>query len=191
MDMRLFSGVLPDNNEENPIYDNVIHLVNDNDLDFEDSIDKMINQNPSVEGLSTSADNSQQQLKRQKRSENVIDSSKKMKDGRNRKRSSIIQVIDAFREMNERTNNNIENKTVALHEVLGDRHGCSTDEVMKDVRTLPDLAKGSELRIFCMILFRHKTMREMYSALEDAEEKFQFIQLYHELYEQGKWKPSD
>ncbi|WCJ21175.1 hypothetical protein M5689_003351 [Euphorbia peplus] len=115
----------------------------------------------------------------------------KMKDGRNRKRSSIIQVTDAFREMNERTNNNIENKIVALREVLGDRHGCSTEEVMKDVRTLPDLAKGSELRIFFMILFRHKTMRKMYSALEDTKEKFQFIQLYHELYEKGKWKPND
>ncbi|WCJ18289.1 hypothetical protein M5689_000652 [Euphorbia peplus] len=157
------SGVLTDNNEEDPICDNVIHLVNDNDLDeedFEDSIDKMINQNFNVEGLSTPTNNSQQQLKRQKRSENVIDASaKKMKDGRNRKKSSTIQVTDAFREMNERTNSNIENKTVALREVLGDQHGCSTEGVMKDVRTLPDLAKGSELSILFMVLFMHQTMR--------------------------------
>ncbi|KAJ9129065.1 hypothetical protein P3X46_034174 [Hevea brasiliensis] len=84
----------------------------------------------------------------------------------------------------------MESKTATMCSLLGDRPGCSIEEVMKDVLTLPLIEKGSDIHFFCTLLLDQKSKREMYNTLEDAETKWKWLQFHFSLWTNGVWKPS-
>ncbi|KAJ9145636.1 hypothetical protein P3X46_027998 [Hevea brasiliensis] len=114
----------------------------------------------------------------------------KIKDNKGKKVSGATQMTDTVKELKETIKETMEFKTATMCSLLGDRPGCSIEEVMKDVLTLPLIEKGSDIHFFCTLLLDQKSKREMYNTLEDAETKWKWLQFHFSLWTNGVWKPS-
>ncbi|KAJ9135450.1 hypothetical protein P3X46_032632 [Hevea brasiliensis] len=153
------------------------------------SFSQAVGENVGLEN--TKNDNSQHNVQKQKRKELSNDlATKKKKDNKGKKVSGATQMTDTVKELKETIKETMESKTATMCSLLGDRPGCSIEEVMKDVLTLPLIEKGSDIHFFCTLLLDQKSKREMYNTLEDAETKWKWLQFHFSLWTNGVWKPS-
>ena len=85
----------------------------------------------------------------------------------------------------------MDKKSVALCGVLRDRPGCSIEEVMEDVLSLPQMTVASNIHFFSTLLLDQKLKREMYNTLKYPETKWKWLEYHHTLWTRGLWKPNN
>ncbi|XP_050222662.1 L10-interacting MYB domain-containing protein-like [Mercurialis annua] len=129
--------------------------------------------------------------KKQKRTDSPADGRMNKKGGKEKKLSGTEQVTNIVRELNEGMQESMKNKTTALCRVLGDRPGCSIEEVMKDVLSLPQMQEASDIHFFSTLLLDQKSKREMYCTLKDTGTKWKWLEYHHTLWVKGMWKPNN
>ncbi|XP_057996468.1 uncharacterized protein LOC131175815 [Hevea brasiliensis] len=199
------SGVLPNETQERQQFNTADHVEENINAEsnFDDDLDEMMNAGFGSEGSfsqavsenvgleNTKNDNSQHNVQKQKRKELSNDPAiKKKKDNKGEKVSGATQMTDTVKELKETIKETMEPKTATMCSLLGDCPGCSIEEVMKDVLTLPFIEKGSNIHFFCTLLLDQKSKREMYNTLKDVETKWKWLQFHFSLWTNGVWKPS-
>ncbi|XP_050214118.1 L10-interacting MYB domain-containing protein-like isoform X2 [Mercurialis annua] len=159
-------------------------------LNNESSFTDLLFGTVNLENIGSNA--SQPSSKKQKRTNSQTSEEKdRKKTNKGKKMSGTEQVTNIVRELNEGMQESMKNKTTALCGVLGDRPGCSIEEVMNDVLRLPQMQEASDIHFFSTLLLDQKSKREMYSTLKDAETKWKWLDYHHSLWVKGLWKPNN
>ncbi|WCJ24492.1 hypothetical protein M5689_006450 [Euphorbia peplus] len=143
------SGMLPDDTEENPFYNNVINLVQNNELEdnFEDHLENMMNPNFVSGGPPIHIDDgpinfetgdridTQKNTIKQKKTVTFINNAiKKKKGDKGKKKSTTAEFTDVISSLKESIEITAEKKIIAWGKMLGQRPiEYSIEEVMNDV----------------------------------------------------------
>ncbi|WCJ37856.1 hypothetical protein M5689_018955 [Euphorbia peplus] len=186
------SGILPNDIEGNPIYNNVINLVQNNELggSFEDELRNMMTPNSGTGGLSFQIDDAainledrdmfdtQKNMSKNRKNVTYTSSAINRKKGdKGKKRSSTTEVTDVITGLRESIEVTAEKKIDAWREMFGKRPvEYSIEEVMDDVLSLPRVENGSEIHFFCGDLFLDKSHRDLYKTLKNDDVKIKWLE---------------
>ncbi|WCJ39600.1 hypothetical protein M5689_020577 [Euphorbia peplus] len=170
---------------EDPIYDNVINLVQNNDLEesFGDKVERMVNSNSAIGGSPIHIGDDPINFENNNRIDIQKSTSKqtkkmtfKKKGNKGKKKSSTAVNTDVISTLKESIEAIAEKKIVAWGKMLERRIKYSIEEVMNDVLSLPHIEMSSDIHFFCGDLFRDESNNNLYKTLKNDDVKLKWLE---------------
>ncbi|WCJ41875.1 hypothetical protein M5689_022714 [Euphorbia peplus] len=179
------SRLLPNHINEDPIYDNVINLVQNHELEesFGDRVERMMNPNSALGGSPIHNGDDPVNFEDNNRADIQKSMSKqtkkvtfKKKGDKGKKKSSTAEITDVISALKESIEATAEKKIVAWGKMLERPIQYSIEEVMNDVLSLPHIEMGSGIHFFCGDLFRDESNRNLYKTLKNDDVKLKWLE---------------